>query len=167
MKLIFLSRWHLHQGEQLPILCRTSSPKDRVKTLYWMQVNSVLSSCRGKQPLQTSCLSEALTSSALRALTGSGRLFISPFSQNHHCDWFEGDWSLAVWSIQLTVGKTDTRGIWGLCAFACYITSSQSDTKWQRLSMPFSFFPNTVVIWYIDAGNSAGQLVTVEFCLQP
>lgn len=32
----------------------------------------------GNRPLQTGCLSEALTSSALIALTGSGRLFISP-----------------------------------------------------------------------------------------
>lgn len=111
----FLSRWHLHQGVQLAILCRISFPWDRGKTLYWMQVNSFLSSCLGKRPLQTSCLSEALTSSALIALTGSGWLFTFPFSQNHHCDWFEGEWSHAVWSIQLTVVETDTRGIWRLC----------------------------------------------------
>lgn len=54
-------------------------PRDRGKTLHCMQVNSVLSSCLGKRPLQTSCLSEALTSSALVALTGSDRLFIAPF----------------------------------------------------------------------------------------
>ena len=76
----FLSRWHLHQGLQLAILCCISSPKERGRTLYWMQVNSVLSSCLGNRPLKTSCLSEALTSSALIALTGSSRLFISPFS---------------------------------------------------------------------------------------
>lgn len=116
----FLSRWHLHQGVQLAIFCRISSPKDQGKTLYWMQVNSVLSSCLGKQPLQTSCLNEALTSSALIALTGSSRLFISPFfSRNHLCDWFEGDWSLAVWSIQPTVVKTDSKGIWRLCVRVC------------------------------------------------
>lgn len=44
----------------------------------------------GSTPLQTGCLSEALTSSALMALTGSAWLFylcfFSPHSQNHHCD---------------------------------------------------------------------------------
>lgn len=47
----FLSRWHLHQGAQLTFLCRISFPIDPCKTLYWMQVNSVLSSCLGKRPL--------------------------------------------------------------------------------------------------------------------
>lgn len=140
----FFSRWHLHQGvQQLATLCRISFPEDQGKTLYWMQVKSVLSSCLGKRPLQTSCLSEALTSSALIALTGSSRLFISPFSQNHHCDWFEGDWSLAVWSIQPTVVKMDTKGIPGAVC-VCYVTSSQTDTKWQRLIM--SVFLNMVAI---------------------
>lgn len=125
----FLSRWHLHQGEQPATLRRVSPPEDQGKTLYWMQVNSVLSCCLGKQPPQTSCLSEALTSSPLIALTGSGRLFISPFSQNHLCDWFEGDWSLAVWSIQLTVVKMDAERIWRLCV-CVWVTYSNKLWKW-------------------------------------
>lgn len=43
-----------------------------------MQVNSILSGCLGKRsPSQTGCLSEALTSSALIALTGSALAFVS------------------------------------------------------------------------------------------
>lgn len=141
MKLIFI-QVTFTSGVQLAILCRISFPRDQGKTLYWMQVNSVLSSCLGKRPLKTSCLSEALTSSALIPVTSSGRLFISPFSQNHRRDWFEGDWSLAVWSIQLTMVKTDTTGIWRLSV--CYVTCSEMDTKCQRLNM--SVFINKVAI---------------------
>lgn len=120
MKLIFLQMTFTSgSAAARDSLSRIAFPQEWGKTLYWMQVNSVLSSCLGKWPLQTSCLSKALMSSALIALTGSGRLFISPFSQNHHCDWFEGDWSLAVWSIQPTVVKMDTKGIRGLCVRVC------------------------------------------------
>lgn len=44
----FFSRWHLHQRVRPPLFSVAASfPHHRGKTLYWMQVNSVLSSCLG------------------------------------------------------------------------------------------------------------------------
>lgn len=149
------------------IYIRECSSQSSVASLFSKTEAELCIECRwtpscppvwGKRPLQTGCLSEALTSSALVALTGFGRLFISPFSQNHHRDWFEGDWSLAVWSIQPTVVKTDTKGIWRLCVCVCYVTCPQ---KWHQMAeVNYVCFSKHRCHLYIHACSSSGQLVT-------
>lgn len=117
-------------------------PRDRGKTLHWMQVNSVLSSCLGKRPLQTSCQSEALTSSALIALTGSGRLFIAPFFTESSL-WLI--WGIAVRSIQPTVVKTDTkRNMRAVCVCVSYLLNKL--LKWHKLTEVNYVFLNMVAI---------------------
>lgn len=113
----------------------------RGKTLYWMQVNCVLSPCLGKQPLQTSCLSEALTSSALRAMTGSGRLFISFFFTESPpwLIWRRLKTCSVIYSRDCCI---DGRHIWLLCVWLEW----QVHTTCQRLII-LSVFLNTVSLW--------------------
>lgn len=133
------------------ILCRIPFPKDQGKTSYRTQVNSFLSSCLWKRPLQTGCLSEALASSALIALAGSGRLFISPFF-TESSPWLI--WRLAVRSIEPTVVKTDASGIWELCVLLNGLW------KWHKLTEVNSVFSKHAGHLYSDECSCAGQLVT-------
>lgn len=98
----------------------------------------------GMRPLQTGCLSEALTSSALTALTGSGRLFISPFSTESSL-WLI--WRLAARSIQPTAAETDTEGIWEPCARVCVcVCVFNKPLKWHKLTEVNYVFLNMVAI---------------------
>lgn len=131
------------------------------KTLYRMQVNSVLSSCLEKRPLQTSCLSEALTSSALIALTGSSRLFISLFFHGIivvidlkeiealRCDLFRWQW--------LRQTPKEYEGCVGVGV--CVLLNKFS--KWHKLAgVNYVCFSKHSCHLYIDACSRAGQLVT-------
>ena len=111
--------------------------------------------CLGEQPLQMSCLSEALTLSVLIALTGSGRLFIS-FSFTQSYLWLI--WRRLKPCSVIHAAHTGKEGHQRtLCV--SYITSSESDTKCQRLNM-LTFFSYMVVIRTQMQEAGTAQLVT-------
>lgn len=127
MKLIFQQVRHLDQILQLTNVFRISIPSSQRR---WTP------SCPavwGSACIQTGCLSEALTSSALITLTGPGWLPVSPFFSAQSS--LRLIWRLVVRSFQPTTVKIDIGGKWELFLFVCYLTSSKSDTTGQRLIM--------------------------------
>lgn len=113
----FFKKWHSDQRIRLATLSRLSfflppSPKIGANCGIECRWTPSCPAVWESAPLQTGCLSEALTSSALIALTGSGWLFylcffIYFFSLTESSLWLI--WRLAVRSIRLAMVKTDTK----------------------------------------------------------
>lgn len=121
-----------------------------------MQVNSVLSSCLGKRPLQTSCLNEALTSSALIALTGSGRLFISPFFFTESSLWLI--WRRLKLCSVIYSADSDTDGhqknMKAVCVCVCVLHNKL--WKWHQMSeVKYVCFSKHGCHLYLDECSSA------------
>lgn len=135
----FFKRWHLDQRTRLAPRCHVclfSSPKIGANCSIECRWTPSCPAVWGSTPLQTGCLSEALTSSALLALTGRLAFLSLLFFLPHRI--------ITVIDLKARAaiylagdGEDGHRGAVCICVcvHVCAHVSYKSDTSWQRLIM--------------------------------